>query len=127
MSALQAGGRCPVCPRPTAAQACPGPPQLPRRARVPASDAPGSRPADGAERDHVRGAVTAPTTVVEYGDYECPYCGAAHRIVQEVRRRMGKGLCFVYRPFPLTNVHPHAELAAEAAEAAGAQGRFWEM
>ncbi len=79
------------------------------------------------ERDHIRGPVTAPITLLEYGDYECPYCGAAHPIVQEVRRRMGKRLCFVYRHFPLTNVHPHAELAAEAAEAAGAQGRFWEM
>jgi len=79
------------------------------------------------ERDHIRGPVTAPITLLEYGDYECPYCGAAHPIVQEVRRRMGKRLCFVYRHFPLTNVHPHAELAAEAAEGAGAQGRFWEM
>ena len=79
------------------------------------------------ERDHIRGPVTAPITLLEYGDYECPYCGAAHPIVHEVRRRMGKRLCFVYRHFPLTNVHPHAELAAEAAEAAGAQGRFWEM
>ena len=79
------------------------------------------------ERDHIRGPFTAPVTLLEYGDYECPYCGAAHPIVQEVRRRVGPPLRFVYRHFPLTNVHPHAELAAEAAEAAGAQGRFWEM
>jgi protein-disulfide isomerase len=56
-----------------------------------------------------------------------PSCGAAHPIVEEIRRRMGRRLRFVYRHFPLTNAHPHAELAAEAAEAAGAQGRFWEM
>ena len=74
------------------------------------------------ERDHIRGPVTAPITLLEYGDYECPYCGAAHPIVHEVRRRMGKRLCFVYRHFPLRNVHPHAELAAEAAEAAAAPG-----
>src|SRR5438552_8557646 len=74
------------------------------------------------ERDHIRGPVTAPITLLEYGDYECPYCGAAHPIVHEVRRWMGKRLCFVYRHFPLTNVHPHAELAAEAAEAAAAPG-----
>src|SRR5207253_9541127 len=83
------------------------------------------RAAGHPERDHIRGPVTAPITLLEYGDYECPYCGAAHPIVHEVRRRMGKRLCFVYRHFPLTNVHPHAEPAAEAAEAAGAQGRFW--
>src|SRR5205814_10232881 len=79
------------------------------------------------ERDHIRGPVTAPITLLEYGDYECPYCGTAHPIVHEVRRRTGKRLCFVYRHFPLTNVHPHAELAADGAEAAGAQGRFWEL
>jgi protein-disulfide isomerase len=79
------------------------------------------------ERDHVIGTRTAPVTLVEYGDYECPYCGAAHPVVKEVRRRLGSGLRFAFRHFPLTRVHPHAEHAAEAAEAAGAQGKFWPM
>jgi protein-disulfide isomerase len=78
-------------------------------------------------RDHRQGPETAPVTLVEYGDYECPHCGAAHPIVKEIKRRLGKRLCFVFRHFPLTQVHPHAEHAAEAAEAAGAQGKFWQM
>ena len=77
--------------------------------------------------DHRAGPDDAPLTLVEYGDYECPHCGAAHPIVQEVRRRLGSRLRFVFRHFPLSELHPHAVLAAEAAEAAGAQGRFWEM
>jgi protein-disulfide isomerase len=79
------------------------------------------------ERDHIRGPVTAPNTLLEFGDYECPHCGAAYPVVEEVRRRMGDQLRFVFRHFPLANMHPHALAAAEAAEAAGAQGRFWEM
>jgi len=79
------------------------------------------------ERDHVQGLVTAPVTLVEYGDYECPYCGQAYGIVQELQRRLGDRLRFVFRNFPLTNAHPHAAHAAEAAEAAAAQGKFWEM
>jgi protein-disulfide isomerase len=79
------------------------------------------------ERDHVIGPRNAPITLVEYGDYECPYCGAAHPVVAEVRRRLGNGLRFAFRHFPLTRVHPHAEHAAEAAEAAGVQGKFWQM
>ena len=79
------------------------------------------------ERDHIRGPVDAPIVLLEYGDYECPFCGAAHPVVQELRRLMGNQMSVVYRHFPLTNVHPHAEPAAEAAEAAGAQGRFWAM
>jgi protein-disulfide isomerase len=77
--------------------------------------------------DHVRGARVAPLTLVEYGDYECPYCGAAHPVVEDVRAELGDTLRFVFRHFPLTTVHPHALPAAEAAEAAGAQGRFWPM
>ena len=65
--------------------------------------------------------------LVEYGDYECPYCAAAHPVVQEVRGMMERDLLFAYRQFPLTQIHPHAGSAAEAAEAAGAQGRFWEL
>ncbi len=79
------------------------------------------------ERDHVLGPATAPVTLVEYGDYECPYCGAAHSILKQVRQVMGDDLRFAYRHFPLSQIHPHAYQAAEAAEAAGAQGRFWEM
>ncbi len=78
-------------------------------------------------RDHRLGPETAPVTVVEYGDYECPYCGEAHPIVKEIKRRLGDRLCFVFRHFPLTQEHPHSEHAAEAAEAAGAQGKFWQM
>jgi protein-disulfide isomerase len=78
-------------------------------------------------RDHIRGPVDAPVTLLEYGDYECPYCGAAYPIVNAILAQAGDGLRFVFRHFPLTTMHPHAELAAEAAEAAGAQGRFWEM
>jgi protein-disulfide isomerase len=79
------------------------------------------------ELDHIRGPATAPVTLVEYGDYECPYCGRAHVVVEEVRRIAGDTLRFVFRNFPLSQIHPHALLAAEAAEAAGAQGSFWEM
>jgi protein-disulfide isomerase len=66
-------------------------------------------------------------TLVEYGDYECPYSGAAYPIVKEVQARMGERLRFVFRNFPITTLHPHAEQAAEAAEAAAAQGKFWQM
>jgi len=65
--------------------------------------------------------------LVEYGDYECPYCGMAYPIVKELQQQLGKRLRFVFRNFPLIMMHPHAEHAAEAAEAAGAQGKFWEM
>jgi protein-disulfide isomerase len=79
------------------------------------------------DRDHIQGPAEAAVTLVEYGDYECPYCGAAYPIIKEVQERMGGGLRFVFRNFPITTSHPHAELAAEAAEAAAAQDRFWEM
>ena len=78
-------------------------------------------------RDHAQGPATAPVTLVEYGDYECPYCGRAYPIVKSVQKRLGNRLRFVFRNFPLTEVHPNADLAAEAAEAAAEQGRFWEM
>ena len=77
--------------------------------------------------DHSSGPEDAPVTLVEYGDYECPYCGAAHPIVQEIQRSLGPNLRFVFRNFPLAQIHPRAERAAEAAEAAGAQGEFWGM
>ena len=79
------------------------------------------------ERDHIRGPVDAALTLVEYGDFECPYCGAAYPVIEDVRLKMGQSLRFVYRHFPLPQVHPHAVQAAEAAEAAGAQRRFWPM
>jgi protein-disulfide isomerase len=78
-------------------------------------------------RDHVQGSASATLTLLEYGDYECPYCGAAYPIVKEVQRRLGGRLRFVFRNFPLANMHPHATLAAQAAEAVGAHGKFWEM
>ena len=79
------------------------------------------------DRDHIQGASTAAVTLLEYGDYECPYCGAAYPIVKEVQARMGDRLRFVFRNFPIATSHPHAEQAAEAAEAAAGQDRFWEM
>lgn len=78
-------------------------------------------------RDHVIGGPGARVTLVEYGDYECPYCGKAHRIVGEVLRRAGPVVRFAYRHFPVQRLHPNATLAAQAAEAAGAQGQFWAM
>lgn len=79
------------------------------------------------ERDHLRGSPDAPVVLVEYGDFECPYCGAAYPVVKKLERDLPDTLAVVFREFPLVAVHPHAELAAEAAEAAGAQGRFWKM
>jgi len=78
-------------------------------------------------RDHMQGSPLAPVILVEYGDYECPFCGQAYLVVKEVQRLLGKQLCFVFRNFPLSAAHPHAEHAAEAAEAAGAQNAFWPM
>lgn len=78
-------------------------------------------------RDHVRGSLDAPLVLVEYADFECPYCGAAHAELQLVRRELGDRLAVVFRNFPLVHTHRHALQAAEAAEAAGAQGRFWPM
>ena len=80
-----------------------------------------------AERDHVAGPHDAPVTLVEYGDYQCPYCGMAAPIVKSAQRALENQLRLVFRHFPLGEIHPHARLAAQAAEAAGAQSRFWEM
>ncbi len=77
--------------------------------------------------DHISGPIDAPVQLVEYGDFQCPYCGAAYPILQKVIRQMGDRLCFAFRNFPLTEVHEYAMAAAEAAEAAGAQGKFWQM
>ncbi len=79
------------------------------------------------DRDHVLGSLDAPVIFVEYGDYECPHCLQAHSIIQELQERLGDRICVVYRHFPIRSSHPRAQHAAEAAEAAGAQGKFWEM
>jgi protein-disulfide isomerase len=84
------------------------------------------RPVD-ASVDHVRGPVDAPLTLVEYGDFECPFCGRVTGVARELRERFGDDLRYVFRHLPLPDVHPHAELAARAAVAADFQGRFWEM
>ncbi len=78
-------------------------------------------------RDHVQGPVNATLTLVQYGDYQCPFCGAAYPEVKKVQEELGSNLRFVFRNFPLTSPHPFAMQAAETAEAAGAQGKFWEM
>ena len=77
--------------------------------------------------DHAQGNAAAPVTLVEYGDYECPYCGQAYPIVKRIQARLGDKLRFVFRNFPLAEAHPHATAAAEFAEASALQGKFWEM
>src|SRR3712207_5630839 len=77
--------------------------------------------------DHARGPEDAPVTLVKYGDYECPHCGRAHPLLKELRERTGERVRFVFRHFPLDSVHPRSRRAAQAAEAAAAQDRFWEM
>src|SRR5690606_1080884 len=79
------------------------------------------------ERDHISGPVDAPLTLVEYGDYECPFCAHATGVLQQLRDRFGDRLRYVYRHLPLPDVHEHSELAARAAVAADKQGRFWDM
>jgi protein-disulfide isomerase len=77
--------------------------------------------------DHIQGPVDAPYTLVEYGDFECPDCGRLYLILRDLQREIGSRLRIVFRQYPLSGVHHHAQQAAEAAEAAGAQGKFWEM
>ncbi len=77
--------------------------------------------------DWTDGQADALVTFVEYGDFECPHCGEMEAVIRELRRMAGPGMRFVFRHFPLTSSHPNAEIAAEAAEAAGAQGAFWPM
>jgi len=78
-------------------------------------------------RDHAQGPPIASVTLVEFGDYQCPFCGAAHLVVKQLQRARGENLRFVYRNFPITAIHPLALVAAEAAEAAALYGKFWEM
>jgi protein-disulfide isomerase len=80
-----------------------------------------------ARRDHIRGPEDAPVTLVEYGDFECPFCGRAEPVVRELLERFGDDVRLVWRHLPIGERHPHAQLAAEAAEAADAQGAFWAM
>jgi len=77
--------------------------------------------------DHAVGLENAPLTVVEYGDYECPYCGQAFAIIQALQKAFGDSLRFVFRNLPFADMHPHAQQAAEMAQAVGVQGKFWEM
>jgi len=79
------------------------------------------------ERDHIRGPDDAPVTLIEYGDFECPYCGQAERAIRELLASSGDDVRYVWRHLPLNDVHPTAQLAAEASEAAAAQGQFWQM
>jgi protein-disulfide isomerase len=77
--------------------------------------------------DHIQGNENAPITLLEYGDYQCPHCGLAYHIIKAVQDRYKERLRFVFRNFPLAQIHPYAETAAETAEFAGAHKRFWEM
>jgi protein-disulfide isomerase len=77
--------------------------------------------------DHVFGDENAAVTLVEFGDYECPACGDAYRTIKQLQGECGNGLRYVFRHYPYARLHPHAELAAQAAESAGGQGQFWEM
>jgi|SRR5579862_2958460 len=79
------------------------------------------------DRDHAQGPAKAAVTLVEYGDYECPHCGAAYPVIKRLQKTLAQSFRFVFRNFPLNSIHPHAEHAAQAAEVAAAQGKFWEM
>ncbi len=79
------------------------------------------------KRDHLTGRPNASVSLLEYGDYECPACGHAQPVVEALLSEVGNRICFAFRHFPLTNVHPYAERAAESAEGAAAEGKFWEM
>ncbi|KAM3095084.1 DsbA family protein [Phormidesmis sp. 146-35] len=78
-------------------------------------------------RDHIQGVLAAPIAIVSYGDYQCLYCGEVHKMIQHLQQQFGNQLCFVFRHFPRTQFHPQAYKAAEIAEAAAAQGKFWLM
>jgi protein-disulfide isomerase len=105
---------------------------LPERVEIPAGETRSEavsrlEPPVRAARDHIRGDHEAAVMLVEYGDYECPACGLAHGVLPRLLAQSQGRIALVFRNFPLSAPHPHAESAAEAAEAAGAQGRFWEM
>jgi protein-disulfide isomerase len=100
-----------------------------RSSRSPAPAATPSAPPDMFESfsPHMRGGKNAPVTLEEYGDYQCPPCAALFPMLKTIEAQYGERLRFVFRQYPLTPTHPHALVAAQAAEAAGLQGRFWEM
>lgn len=79
------------------------------------------------KEDHIQGSFQAPVILLEYGDFQCPHCGAAYPVVKEIQKHFGKQLALVFRHFPLSESHPFAKLAAVASEAANRQGKFWEM
>lgn len=79
------------------------------------------------EEDHIQGNLNAPVILVEYGDYECPFCTMAFPVIKKIQEHFGEQLCFVFRNFPLSEVHPFAEIAAETAEFAGLHRRYWAM
>lgn len=79
------------------------------------------------DQDHVQGSPTAAIVLVQYGNYQCPHSAEAHRLIPQLQQRLGSDLCFVFRHFPIPSLHPHSQRAAEAAEVAGEQGKFWEM
>jgi protein-disulfide isomerase len=79
------------------------------------------------QHDHIMGPPSAPVTLVEYGDYQCPFCGQAYPVVKQIQAELGNELRFVFRNFPLTEMHPNAQFAAELAEAGGDQGKFWPL
>lgn len=79
------------------------------------------------DKDHIQGSENAPIELVEYGDYQCPHCGRAYSIIKRIQEKFKDDLKFVFRNFPLSEIHPQAIQAAAAAEAAGRQGKYWEM
>lgn len=79
------------------------------------------------EKDHIMGKIDAPVVLVEYGDFQCPHCGAAYPMIKEIEKKFRERMAFVFRHFPLSELHPYAQAAAVASEAAANQGKFWQM
>lgn len=79
------------------------------------------------QADHYQGRLDAPVILVEYGDYECPYCGLAYPIIKRIQKHFGDKLCFIFRNFPIVDSHPHAKASAVTAEYAATEGKFWEI
>jgi protein-disulfide isomerase len=79
------------------------------------------------DRDHIQGSLNAAIVLMKYGDYQCPQSGQTHSSIKAIQQRLGEKLCFIFRHFPQPDIHPQSQRAAESAEAANAQGKFWEM
>jgi protein-disulfide isomerase len=79
------------------------------------------------EQDHIKGQIDAPVVLVEYGDFQCPHCGAAYPMIKQIEKKFKERMAFVFRHFPLSELHPYAQAAAVASEAAANQGKFWQM